>query len=213
MLCENCHNNEATVSYTEIVNGQHSEQNLCQECFTKAGMKTFVNQDLSLGSLLSSVLGFASNHSGAKAYTRNNVRCDGCGITFQEFSQKGRFGCSNCMNAFGSNIDDSLKRIHGSDRHVGKKPINYVKSSLDNEAGQSKGNQVNDLNQPFLNQVDRVETNDIDKLQEKLNQAVKKEEYEEAARLRDKIKELKKLKANKAEKPIDEVTKKGEKDN
>ncbi len=222
MLCENCHNNEATVSYTEIINGQYSEQQLCQECASKVGMASFgnhspfMNQDLSIGSLLSSVLGFPGNHSGAKPYTRNNVKCDNCGTTFQDFLQKGKFGCSNCINTFGSNLDDSLSRIHGSDRHAGKKPVNYVSGSSDTEGKQSKESQSKDLNQENWSKVDGVATTDIDKLQEKLNQAVIMEEYEEAACLRDEIRELRKVEAQKAkdevEKVKDEAKGKGEKD-
>lgn len=221
MLCENCHNNEATVSYTEIINGQQSEQHLCQACASEVGMANFgshslfMNQDISIGSLLSSVLGFPGNHSGTKPYTRNDVQCDNCGMTFQEFLKNGKFGCSNCINTFSSNLDDSLKRIHGSDRHIGKRPINYVSSSLNTDADQSEDCQSKEFCQTNLNQVDGVETTDIDKLQEKLNQAVVKEEYEEAACLRDQIRVLKKEKAEKttkAESNADTTDEKGEED-
>ena len=38
MLCENCKENEATVKYTQIINGDKKEMHLCEECSHKLGI-------------------------------------------------------------------------------------------------------------------------------------------------------------------------------
>ena len=38
MLCDNCRENEATVRYTEIINGNKREMMLCEECSRKLGI-------------------------------------------------------------------------------------------------------------------------------------------------------------------------------
>ncbi|NLJ90291.1 MAG: hypothetical protein GX323_05260 [Clostridiales bacterium] len=197
MLCDNCHKNEATVYYTETINGYHTEQHLCQECASKLGAASFgmyspfKDQEFSLGNLLSTVLGYHNVYAGANHYGNEDLSCDKCGMTYKEFLKKGKFGCSNCISSFSSEIDSSLKRIHGSNVHVGKKPINYI-SSIDqllSHTGSFKDKKDSGLSNDNEN-IDIL----ISKLRDRLNKAVEMEEYEEAARLRDQIRELKKTK-------------------
>ena len=94
--------------------------------------------------------------------------CENCGMSYSEFLKTGKFGCSACYGTFGKVFDKSLKQIQGSDTHHGKIPKGFVTSA------------------------DRVLDNisEIDKLTLKLQYAVEKEEFEEAARLRDIIREM-----------------------
>lgn len=178
MLCENCKKNEATVYITETVNGHRERQHLCANCVSKAGIITsnihspFFGPELSLGNLLSTMLGATNNYVDTKQHPANEVRCDNCGMTYYDFMQKGKFGCSECFNNYGDLLDDSLKRIHGSDRHIGKKPKNYVADIVFKDG--------------------KEDMSEVDKLQAELNQAIKDERYEDAARLRDNIRDLRK---------------------
>ena len=86
-------------------------------------------------------------------------------MSYEEFKKIGRLGCSHCYDAFASQLERLLKRIHGDDRHRGKGPI---------EAEQSAQG------------VDELE-----QLREELAQAVAEEAFEEAAQLRDRIRILK----------------------
>ncbi len=202
MLCDNCNKNEATIYYTQTVNGNHSKQHLCNECASTMGIPSFSsgsplgNYESSLDGLLSTILGFPSSYKETKPYGQSNLVCDNCGMTYQEFLQKGKFGCNNCITSFSPTIDESLNRIHGSHTHTGKQPINYRGNSA-NTANTNTDTKVdsNDLGDLSLNESNESldkEINDIDKLQSKLNKAVEKEEYEEAAKLRDKIRDLEK---------------------
>lgn len=207
MLCENCHKNEATVSYSEIINGQHSEQHLCQECASSAGIVSFssyspfLNHDSSISSLLSTILGFPNNQTETKPYTKSDLVCDNCKMTYQEFLKTGRFGCYNCIDVFGSQIEDSFSRIHGSDTHTGKRPINYRANLIDSEninLASEQGQVRGDKSSEAFKEGKTIES-DIDKLQAKLSQTIADEEYEEAARLRDEIRALKKEKDKSAQ--------------
>lgn len=182
MLCDKCKKNQAKVYYTEIINGEKKEQHLCEECaleYTSFSMGSGMsNQEITLGSLLSSILGnYAAPGSihGAEQTEKEPV-CDHCGMTYSEFLKEGRFGCADCYDSFKKGLEKSLRNIQGSDTHTGKKPKGF-------ESGTEKI--VKELSE-------------IDKLSIKLQDAIEKEEFEEAARLRDRIRQLKKEEINNA---------------
>jgi len=174
MLCDKCKKNEARVYYTEIINGEKTEQHLCEECateYTSFQMGTpIMNQELTLGSLLSTILGNYGGAAQGKGSVEKELHCDKCGMTYSEFMKVGRFGCERCYESFQSILDNSIKSIQGADTHTGKKPKNF------------------ETNTEKLVK----ELSEIDKLTIQLQDAVEKEEFEEAVRLRDRIRELKK---------------------
>lgn len=181
MLCDKCKKSEAKVYYTEIVNSEKTEQHLCEDCameYTSFQMgNSFMNQDLTLGSLLSTILGnYYNNESNEAKHSYKEPSCKNCGLTYQEFLKIGRFGCNECYDSFQKALDKSIASIQGSSVHTGKKP---------------KG---------FKTKTEKLvsELSEIDKLTIRLHDAIEKEEYEEAARLRDKIRTLKKEEMNNA---------------
>lgn len=179
MLCDKCNKNEAKIYYTEIINGEKTEQHLCEDCateYTSFQMGTSITE-LTLGSLLSTILGnyYVTNAHDLER-TETELHCDGCGMTYSEFMRIGKFGCEMCYDSFQKVLEKSIKNIQGSDTHTGKKP---------------KG---------FETKTEKLvkELPEIDKLSIKLQDAIEKEEFEEAAKLRDKIRELKKEEINNA---------------
>ena len=96
---------------------------------------------------------------------QSSVRCKGCGMSEAAFLKSGKFGCSECARTFSSRTGEVLKQIHGRSRHIGKVPSH----------GQEALHQKRELEQ----------------LQKQLQDAVAAERYEEAAKLRDTIRELK----------------------
>ncbi len=87
--------------------------------------------------------------------------CTVCGFTQSDFKKTGRLGCSECYSIFGDGLNSLLKAMHRGTRHVGKAPKRF-KGSLDFS--------------------DRLED-----LKHRLKIAVKDENFEEAAALRDEI--------------------------
>ena len=96
--------------------------------------------------------------------TTSQIReCAHCGLKYEDFKRIGRLGCGECYESFKKSLELLLRRIQGSTRHIGKSP---------------KGKTVPKT---------KLE---IRELKVRLKQAVELEEFEEAVRLRDKIKEL-----------------------
>ena len=91
-------------------------------------------------------------------------RCECCGASFSDIAQSGRVGCSECYETFRNELLPSLNRLHGKAIHIGNTPNEKQKK----ESAAEK----------------------IKKLKLKLADAIKAEEFEDAAKLRDEIRAL-----------------------
>lgn len=168
MLCERCGDNEASVHLTRIINGNKEEIHLCEECARKSSQLNLNDNNLSFQSLLSGILNHDFLNEKASAFEKNNsteLTCRNCGMSYQEFTKKGVFGCEECFNVFEDKLDDLFKRIHGNIRHRGKFPLSF-KQTL------------------------KAKTK-IDDLKKEMQFAVENEEFEKAAEIRDKIHAIK----------------------
>lgn len=163
MLCNRCGERQATVHYTQIVNGYKTELHLCQECAAAQGTFGFGEPQFTLQDILGKLL---ENQFTFSPRFGLDTRCSNCGRTYNDFRRLGQLGCSECYRHFAALINPLLRRLHGSDRHVGKVP-GKVASELDNRRK-------------------------IEQLRGELQEAVKMENYERAAQLRDIIRELEK---------------------
>jgi protein arginine kinase activator len=90
--------------------------------------------------------------------------CPSCGLKFVEFRNSGRLGCPHDYQAFREDLLPLLENIHGETKHVGKTPRRF----------------------PQTKQTEQ----ELTQLRGRLKQAVTREDYEEAAKLRDRIREL-----------------------
>jgi protein arginine kinase activator len=162
MLCQVCGKNDANVEFTEIINDEVKQLQLCDGCAKKKGIE--MEQHFSIADFLASMSDMGSADPNAAADSGASLKCEKCGMTFGDFQKIGRFGCGNCYLAFRKNLLPLLKRIHGSTRHMGKavKDASGLRHTLRRN------------------------------LQYKLQSAIGKEEFEEAAKLRDMIRELEK---------------------
>lgn len=171
MLCERCQEREATIFYTEIINGVKNEHNLCSDCAQELDF----GDELPFAELLAGILGaYAGGSSEKPADTMEQVVCPACKMSYREFIKQGVFGCEDCYGVFAPLIEENIKQIQGSNVHTGKRPLyNYNKNNdslLDQEVG---------------------EKDQVLILKERLKEALKTEDYEEAARLRDEMRALK----------------------
>jgi protein arginine kinase activator len=94
----------------------------------------------------------------------NQKECPICGIKFVEFRNSGRLGCPHDYQEFRDELLPLLENIHGETRHAGKTPRRLPQTKL--------------------------AQNELIQLRKQLNQAVNREAYEEAAQLRDRIRQL-----------------------
>jgi protein arginine kinase activator len=157
MNCDVCKNKPATVFLTQIVAGKMQKVNLCGACSNEKGV-----DDPTAFSLTDSLLGVGDSQQVEKGAP--GVKCPVCGFSQADFKKTGRFGCSNCYDAFAEGLEPMLKNMHKGMEHKGKVPARLVKA--------------------------RQRSEDLRKLQRDLRKAVADEKYETAAELRDKIKHL-----------------------
>lgn len=170
MLCDNCGKNEATIKLTQVINGKKTEMMICEECGKKMGI-TEINFEMPID--LSNFLGdFISKQENEEMMPFDipnaTLKCNKCNMTYEEFLNTGKFGCEECYNAFGYKVDSLLKRIQGTDKYIGRK------------ANHNENNKIQENKN-----VSRLE-----KLQQELKLAIKEERYEDAAKMRDEIKNI-----------------------
>jgi len=156
MLCDICHKNLATVHLTEIINDEVVEMHICRECSKSKKKELIDNVD---------VFGFFKKEHKEKKVEL--LKCDFCGISYQEFKKNGLLGCGKCYDVFRRQLLPLLKKIHSFLWHVGKSHLSTDKKI-----------------------VSKIS---IEKLREQLSRAINLEEYEEAAKLRDKISAFEKM--------------------
>ncbi len=177
-MCQNCGKNEVTFRYTQVINGVKKELNLCDNCARELGLKDL---NFSMPISFSSFLGdFFNDYSDTllPSFMGTQVtKCKTCGESFDEFLNSGEFGCSNCYDLFEDRITPILKNLQGATKHTGR---GYKKVLAD--FGENKNDKVA--------KTVKKEESEISKLQKELQKAIKIENYEEAAKIRDKIKEL-----------------------
>ena len=94
-------------------------------------------------------------------------RCPKCGTSFDEIVRDGRVGCADCYRTFYDKLLPSIQRIHGKIKHSGK-VTNAAPVEPREETTEEK----------------------IEKLKAAMNEAVAKQEFENAAKIRDEIKAL-----------------------
>ena len=171
MKCDSCGKENANVHMTSIVNGVKEEHHYCQQCANQKEQGT--------GSMFSSMFDdtFFNNQFFANVMypqsTLGNSKlsaCPQCGMTISAFNHQGRLGCDKCYEAFQQHLVPLIKRIQGSTSYECRLP--------------QRG--AEDL---------KVEQT-IKQLRNDLIQAVKQEQFERAAQIRDEIKSLEQSKVS-----------------
>ncbi len=184
MMCDNCGKREANVRYSENINGRKRELNLCEECSRKLGI---THKDFNMPIDFSSFFGeFIEDFTTPEFMPLINeiktLKCHTCGYTFEDIANTGRLGCGDCYEVFEQRLDPIIKRIQGANRHVGR-----IGKIVDNKIEQKMQNQET---KGENTKKQEKEENQLEKLQNDLKQAIKEERYEDAAKIRDKIKKI-----------------------
>ncbi len=182
MLCQKCNHNNATVHYEQNINGKVTKLDLCPECAKEMniGMPQLSTGFSSLldgfgfGSIFGEMPSISSFFDTPSQIT--STSCTGCNTSLGELNKSSFLGCPDCYSAFESLIENTLGRCQKGIRHTGKRP---------NRLG---GRSKTEENTGTANTGKPV--TEVEKLRAELKEAVKAENYEKAAELRDKIKEL-----------------------
>ena len=117
------------------------------------------------------------------------LTCDNCGYTFDDIVNTGKLGCGNCYDVFEAKLDPIIKKIQGSNQHVGRIG-KIIDNKIDEKLKKSEGKENSALKN--MNNTNNSKDNDkkakLEQLQEQLKLAIKEERYEDAAKIRDEIK-------------------------
>jgi protein arginine kinase activator len=163
MQCQSCQNNEATIHLTEITDGVRSELHLCESCAVEEGIA--VKHPIPLNELLSSLLASQPEDSELFSDPSESQSCPNCGFTLEKFRKEAVLGCPHDYDVFEKALMPLISKAHdGQTQHCGKFP-SHIPSDIQAQR------QLLDLGR-------------------KLDKAVKEENYEQAAQLRDQIKKL-----------------------
>ncbi|MBI5367569.1 MAG: UvrB/UvrC motif-containing protein [Planctomycetes bacterium] len=137
------------------------EIHLCDECAKTKG----INFKVPLAEILSGVI----EVTGRGLKDLAELKCPKCGITYAEFRQRTRLGCPHDYVVFRGGLLPLLEKIHGATQHRGKAPATFASAARARETKEHA----------------------LETLEKELDRLVKAEEYEKAAEVRDRIRQLK----------------------
>ena len=160
MICSQCQERDAVVHLTQIVDNAVTQVHLCEKCAAERGIET--NAAVTKDPL-GEFLQAAQQH--AQQLPGDAARCSYCGTSLRDFRASGRLGCARCYGAFEQSLKDLLRRVHGSAAHVGRRYQGAAEPALERDAT-------------------------LAELRGRLDDAVRSEEFELAATLRDQIRTL-----------------------
>ena len=151
--------NPATVHLTDIVNKKKREAHLCEECARERNLLPDAPGPQIDLKALMNMLHDALAEAGSRGDCAGRADCPECGLTYAAFKAEGRFGCGHDYDAFREVLEPLLERVHRANEHAGKLPVTLRRSA------------------------------ELEDLQTQLKAAVAAEDYEQAARLRDLIRQ------------------------
>ncbi len=178
MLCQNCGKNQVTFKYTQVVNGVKKELNLCDKCAKELGLKDMsFSMPISFSSFLGDFFNAYSDSLLPSFMGTKELQCNNCGTTFDDFINTGVFGCDECYDTFEDRIEPLLRKIQGSNKHIGRGYKN-------DDPTRKENNKKVEIKEE--SEEDKTKSK-IDVLQKDLQKAIKDERYEDAAKIRDEI--------------------------
>ncbi len=166
MLCQDCGQRVSTVIFTEVREGRKETLHLCQSCVSERGIPSpALNDPVHVDQVFRDLLGRLGEEEGSYdgSHPLDTGTCRKCGWSFGKFRQTGLLGCPQCYRSFEEPLKDLLRKVHGSEEHLGK---------------------------VYSHGTDLAHEQDIDDLQNDLQAAVEREDFEMAASLRDRIQHM-----------------------
>lgn len=164
MLCQICKKRPVAISYTQVINQKKTQLSICVKCAEEKGITNpLAGLPEVFGKIVANILGEqALEEIEERAERKGGRRCPGCNISLNEFEKTGLLGCDQCYETFAKELAILLRRIHGSNKHIGSRPRPRRVVSTER---------------------------DLVKLRKELTEAIGKEKFERAAELRDLIRD------------------------
>jgi len=170
MNCQHCQHCEATVHIQEIVNGVKTSLHLCHNCAEVKGLAANKVTGIDLATLIYNLTQQSTAAIDKQPETAAETaasQCRRCGHSSESFRKTGRLGCAGCYEQFAEILSAAFEQMHRGSVHCGKHPA---------EAATAAPSPPIETKLAWLN--------------EQLNRAIAAEAYEQAADIRDQIKQL-----------------------
>jgi len=162
MQCQICQKRTATIHLTEISEGVRTEMHICEQCAAEQGVAA--HSQMSVNELLSHLLAVQPSDEEIFGPSEESV-CPSCGFTLERLRKEGTLGCPLDYKVFEQALLPLIERTHGGkSNHCGKVPTKVPKDT-----------------KKFV---------ELSQLRKQLEDAVRDEDYELAAKLRDKMKQF-----------------------
>jgi protein arginine kinase activator len=156
-VCDICHKNEASITVTRVdKDGKTTEMHLCHQCATQKGISEAVKPHISVIEILAELKEKIKDED-------RKLFCPNCKISYADFKRFGRLGCAVCYEAFAERLLPLIKKMHGSTKHIGRKPS--------------------------MGRKDAKIKFEVKQLRDELKKAIAAEDYERAAQIRDQIRQ------------------------
>lgn len=174
MKCDVCQKDNATIFFSQVVDGKLQKVNLCKECADEKGVT-----DPTGFALADMLEGMGEETETEVAVDTDELSCPSCGFTQTDFKKTGRFGCAECYHVFDEGLESLLEAMHKHTEHAGKVPDSFPDlPAPEFPAG------------PEEPEMQASPADKLSELKDSLSKSVEDEDYEEAARLRDEISQL-----------------------
>lgn len=169
MICERCKMRLATLKYTEVINGKAMTRNICETCLKEIQGDAAVGFEMAGDAptpkgVFAEMAAEANPAAGAGVSVVPDKSCDFCGTKLSEVLRSGLVGSAACYEAFRDELAPVLREQHVAVMHRGKSPhVSDEREHLRRDLQSKRG---------------------------MLRSALRSENYEEAARLRDAIRDV-----------------------
>ena len=182
MLCQICKANPATIHIQEIANGERNTLHICADCARKRNISEDSEANSHFHEMLERLTQAIANSADLKLAElfdqkktqedekQQNLACTVCGTTFQSYRKTGKLGCAACYEQFGQLIIPELALLHHGSVHCGKTPPETVEQWQD----------------PAVSERINLRR-ELERLCKGLDESIRREEFELAAELRDRI--------------------------
>lgn len=170
MKCEECHERNAEIVLTSVVDDDSVVVHVCRACAERRGLDIqALSEERSEAFMQQDAPGTDEEPE------ETELRCPSCGLTYAKFKERYRLGCADCYEAFRDRLTKLMRKVQGAQEHTGKR---FVAADADN-----------------LDETQKPASWTVDLLKRRLAAAIEREEFEEAARLRDQIEDFRKAHA------------------
>ena len=161
MMCEICGIREATIKFTQVVNNDKKETNICKQCAEEKGLMNPLSEfPKMIGGIILGIMGELPKSTKRERF---DIKCEYCQLSWDDFHEKGLLGCAHCYESFEEPLKKMLRKMHGSNKHIGNRPA-------------------------VRRRIGTLE--ELEELRDELRRTIRKENYERAAELRDIIKDI-----------------------